>query len=145
MTAEWVASRFSDVELFQSEEDLRWARRLRVARRHRSLLLGNGVDLTRFPASLDAEAAATLRVGLGIGGDDLVVTTVGRLVREKGILELVEAARGVRAAEPRARFVVVGPLDVDKADALSAGPGRGCESRRAVRRMARRRRRDHGR
>ena len=67
MTAEWVASRFSDVELFQSEEDLQWARRLRVGRHDRSLLLGNGVDLTRFPASLDTKAAAALRADLGIG------------------------------------------------------------------------------
>lgn len=119
MAAEWIAARFSDVELFQSEEDLRWARRLRVARRDRSLLLGNGVDLSRFPASLDATAVAALGADLGSADDDVVVTTVGRLVREKGIFEFVEAARSVRAAEPRVRFVVVGPLDADKPDALS--------------------------
>jgi glycosyltransferase involved in cell wall biosynthesis len=119
MMAEWIASRCSDVELFQSGEDFRWARRLHLGRRDRSLVLGNGVDLSRFPAALDEAAAAALRADLGIAEGDLVVTTVGRMVREKGIDELVEAARAVRAAEPRVRFLAIGPLDADKLDALS--------------------------
>ena len=32
LAAEWLASRFSDVEFFQSEEDLAWATRLRIGR-----------------------------------------------------------------------------------------------------------------
>jgi glycosyltransferase involved in cell wall biosynthesis len=120
MTAEWLAARCSDVELFQSGEDQRWARRLHVARPGRSVLLGNGVALDRFPSTLDDASAAALRADLGIDDGELVVTTVGRMVREKGIVEFVDAAHAVRAAEPRVRFVVVGPLDADKHDALSS-------------------------
>jgi glycosyltransferase involved in cell wall biosynthesis len=119
MAAEWVAARCSDLELYQSGEDLEWADRLHVARRGRSVLLGNGVDLSRFPASIDADRAAVLRAELRIPEGDLVVTTVGRMVREKGMFEFVEAARKVRAVEPGVSFVVVGPTDADKADAVS--------------------------
>ena len=38
---------------------------------------------------------------------------VGRLLREKGILEFIEAARAVHAAHPEARFVVLGAPDTN--------------------------------
>ena len=43
---------------------------------------------------------------------------VGRLVREKGIVELLEAAHELRVAGVPARFVVIGPTDPDKSDAI---------------------------
>ena len=47
-----------------------------------------------------------------------MVGAVGRLVREKGYLELFEAWDGVRAAHPTAELVVVGPYQPDKADGI---------------------------
>jgi glycosyltransferase involved in cell wall biosynthesis len=83
--AEWLAGRCSDLELYQSEEDLRWAARLRLARRGRSHLLGNGTDVGHFdPARVPPERAAALRRELGIPADAVVVGGVGRLVAEKG-------------------------------------------------------------
>ena len=38
-------------------------------------------------------------------------TFVGRLLRDKGVLEFVEAARKVKAAHPHTRFLLVGGLD----------------------------------
>jgi glycosyltransferase involved in cell wall biosynthesis/ribosomal protein S18 acetylase RimI-like enzyme len=116
---EWLAGRCSDLELYQSEEDLRWARRLRLARKGRSHLLGNGTDLGHFdPALVPAERVAALRRELGLPADALVVGAVGRLVAEKGYRELFAAARAVRRADPRVRFVAVGAPDLDKADAI---------------------------
>jgi glycosyltransferase involved in cell wall biosynthesis/ribosomal protein S18 acetylase RimI-like enzyme len=116
---EWLAGRCSDLELYQSEEDLRWARRLRLARKGRSHLLGNGTDLGRFdPAQVPPERVAALRRELGLTADALVVGAVGRLVAEKGYRELFAAARAVRQADPRVRFVAVGAPDLEKADAI---------------------------
>jgi glycosyltransferase involved in cell wall biosynthesis/ribosomal protein S18 acetylase RimI-like enzyme len=116
---EWLAGRCSDLELYQSEEDLRWARRLRLAGKGRTHLLGNGTDLGRFdPALVPPERVAALRRELGLPADALVVGAVGRLVAEKGYRELFAAARTVRRADPRVRFVVVGAPDLDKADAI---------------------------
>jgi glycosyltransferase involved in cell wall biosynthesis/ribosomal protein S18 acetylase RimI-like enzyme len=116
---EWLAGRCSDLELYQSEEDLRWARRLRLARKGRSHLLGNGTDLAHFdPALVPPERVAALRRELGLPADALVVGAVGRLVAEKGCRELFAAARAVRQADPRVRFVAVGAPDLEKADAI---------------------------
>jgi glycosyltransferase involved in cell wall biosynthesis/ribosomal protein S18 acetylase RimI-like enzyme len=114
---EWIAARFSDAELYQSHEDLVWARRLGIARTGRSMLLGNGVDIGRFrPADGDPGP----RPPWG-SGDGPVVGTVGRMVREKGYVEFFEAARRVRQVRPDVRFVVVGERDTDKTDAITEG------------------------
>jgi len=65
------------------------------------------------------DARARVRAELGIGDDEVVVGLVGRLVREKGYREVFAAARAVRARHPHVRFVVVGPTDLDKADAIT--------------------------
>ena len=121
LAAEWLAARCSDLELYQSGEDLAWARRLRIVGPSRSRHLGNGVDLERFtPARAGSEEARKLRAELGIGEDELVVGTVGRMVREKGFLELFRAARIVRERVPLARFLVLGEGDAAKPDAIAA-------------------------
>lgn len=113
---EGVAARFSHLELFQSEEDLDWSRRRRVARRH-AVLLGNGTDLAHFdPEAVSAARLGALRDELGIPRDALVVGTVARLVAEKGYRELFAAARIVRREIPGVRFLVVG---ADEGEAMS--------------------------
>jgi glycosyltransferase involved in cell wall biosynthesis/ribosomal protein S18 acetylase RimI-like enzyme len=117
---EWLAARCSHLELYQSEEDLTWSRRLRLAPAGRARLLGNGTDLDRFdPALVGAGRVAELRRELGLPADALVVGMVGRLVAEKGYRELFAAARAVRRADPRVRFLAVGTPDLDKADAIT--------------------------
>jgi glycosyltransferase involved in cell wall biosynthesis len=116
LTLEAVAARFSDAELIQNPEDLDLLVRRRINRRRRTRLLGNGIDLARFrPGSLGAEDRAMLRKELGAGPDQVVVGMVGRLVAEKGVLELIDAARDL---DERYAVVVIGPDDPDKPDAL---------------------------
>src|SRR5439155_17566533 len=120
LAIERVAARFSDLELYQSEEDFVWARRIRLVRPGRSVLLGNGVDLARFdPSRMSPERLSHLRSELGIPADALVAGTVGRMVAEKGYRELFEAAASVREAHPQFRLLVIGGEDPDKADALT--------------------------
>ena len=117
---EGLAARCSRLELYQSEEDLRWARRIRLVPVGRSELLGNGTDLQRFdPGRVGAGRIAELRRELGLPADALVVGAVGRLVAEKGYRELFAAAAAVRRQDPRVRFLVVGSPDLDKADAIT--------------------------
>lgn len=117
---ERLAATCSQAELVQNPEDLETLARLGVPR-SRLRLLGNGVDLNRFDASRVNEASRQeLRAEMGAGPDDVVVAAVGRLVWEKGYRELLRAAEIVSRSLPRAHFVVIGPSDPDKPDAVSA-------------------------
>lgn len=122
MGAEWVAARFSHLELYQGREDLRRGRRWWVVGRRKGVFLGNGVDLARFdPCAVPPARVAALRSELGLRPDELVVGTVGRLVGEKGYRELFRAARSVRARHPEVRFIAVGDADPAKADTITRG------------------------
>jgi glycosyltransferase involved in cell wall biosynthesis len=70
----------------------------------------NGIDADRFrPASPDERRAA--RALLGISPAARVVGFVGRLVREKGLVELAAAWRALRDEMPDLRLVLVGPFE----------------------------------
>ena len=115
---ERLAAAFSDAELVQNPEDLPVLRKLGIPSR-KLHLLGNGVDLSRFAPDWHAGARAQVRSELGVSDDEVLVGLVGRLVREKGYREVFEAARRIHAVQPAVRFVVVGPTDLDKADAIT--------------------------
>ena len=68
-------------------------------------LLSRGVDTGLFtPAHRDA----ALRASWGAGPDDLVVLHVGRMAAEKNYPLLFRAFDALKAAEPRAKLVLVG-------------------------------------
>src|SRR5690606_30198843 len=69
---------------------------------------------------------ARLRRELGARDDQVVVGMVGRLVAEKGLLELFEAAR---LLDDRYLVVVAGPDDPEKPDALDRATIRDAEAR----------------
>jgi glycosyltransferase involved in cell wall biosynthesis/FMN phosphatase YigB (HAD superfamily) len=117
LTLEGIAARSSDAELVQSEEDLDLLVRRHAYPRRRTRLLGNGVDLDRFrPGLLTDDERAKLRADeLGAGDDQVVVGMVGRMVAEKGLLELFDAARRL---DDRFVVAVIGPDDPAKPDAL---------------------------
>jgi hypothetical protein len=80
---EGIASRFSDVELYQNPEDLRFARSIGIVATAKSELLGNGVDLARFDRdSMDPADRVRLRGEIGADDATVVVGIVGRLVAE---------------------------------------------------------------
>jgi glycosyltransferase involved in cell wall biosynthesis len=117
--AEWLAARCSDLELYQSAEDLRLARRLGIVGEKQGVLLGNGTDVRRFSAGAVApETIELLKKDFGIGPGDLVVGTIGRLVAEKGYREFFDAARRIHREMPRVRFLAIGDHDPAKADSL---------------------------
>ena len=115
---ERAAATCSDLELVQNLEDLPVLVRLGIPV-EKLRLLRNGVDLSRFDPARHGEQREAVRTGLGIGPDEVLIGAVGRLVAEKGYRELFTAVRTVRARYPQARFVVIGPSDPDKADALT--------------------------
>jgi len=114
---ERVAASCSRFELVQNPDDVAQLARLRVPADH-LVLLGNGVDLERFQPRRTTEDIARARAALGVRDSAVVAGTVGRLVWGKGLRELFAAADRMRTLRPEVVFVVVGPVDDAKGDAL---------------------------
>ncbi|SFL02226.1 Glycosyltransferase involved in cell wall bisynthesis [Pseudovibrio ascidiaceicola] len=79
-----------------------------ISKEQACLLPGSGVDLTSFHST-----------ALPGNSHRRTFTLVARMLREKGVLEFVEAARALSPNFPDARFVLLGPSGSGKAGALS--------------------------
>jgi lipopolysaccharide/colanic/teichoic acid biosynthesis glycosyltransferase len=116
---ERALARLSHALLSQNREDVATAVREGICEPEKIEHIGNGIDVRRFdPAALDPARLEALRRELGLTTDDLVVGFVGRLVVEKGVLELFDAIRMLKDRFPRIRLVMVGPVDSARADAI---------------------------
>lgn len=74
----------------------------------------NGIDTAFFQATPRLQATAeNLRQSLNITKDDFVFVFIGRLVRDKGIEELVEAFSDIKLQYPAAKLLLVGPFEPD--------------------------------
>jgi glycosyltransferase involved in cell wall biosynthesis len=120
VTLERIAARCSDVILSQNSEDIQTAVAERICTPDKIRYLGNGIDVQRFdPATVSLDDVVRKRNELGLPVESLVVGFVGRLVREKGLLELFSAARLVRQRVANVRFLFIGPIDPHKPDAVT--------------------------
>jgi glycosyltransferase involved in cell wall biosynthesis len=98
-------ARWTDFIFTQSGEDADTAVRTGIADANRVIWIGNGIEMSLFhPGPRDE----SVRREFGLGPDDRVVAFVGRIVRHKGILELIEAMSLVRDKMPSAKLLVIG-------------------------------------
>ncbi|WP_112310545.1 glycosyltransferase family 4 protein [Pseudogemmobacter bohemicus] len=102
------AFRRLDTVFFQNDEDrdLFLARRL-VRQDQAQLLPGSGIDLDHFPATAMPEPARPP-----------VFLMIARLLRDKGVMEYVGAARLIRARHPGARFQLLGATGSENRTAI---------------------------
>lgn len=72
----------------------------------------NGIDIERFyKEAVDKEQLKVLKQHLRINEGDFVIGFVGRLVRDKGILEMVRAYQEIRKEHQNVRLMLVGMLE----------------------------------
>ena len=74
----------------------------------------NGIDTAYFdPALYDSEFKIQLRERLGIPAEDFLYIFVGRLVKEKGINELIRAFTELNKTENNISLLLIGPFEQD--------------------------------
>jgi glycosyltransferase involved in cell wall biosynthesis len=125
-----LACRASNVTVFQNPDDARVFVDRRLVRPERVVLVpGSGVRTDQLdPKRFDPAQRARLRAELGLGADDVVIIMVTRVIRSKGVLDLLAVARALRATHPRARFLLVGAHEPESMDRLDDAELRALES-----------------
>lgn len=93
--------------IVQNQDDLQVLSRLQLASSAElALIPGSGVDLAEY-------------VGISPAMREPLVILPARLLRDKGVVEFVEAARAIRAAGCTWRFALVGTADYENPSAVS--------------------------
>jgi glycosyltransferase involved in cell wall biosynthesis len=104
-----LAFRRSSTVFFQNADDRALFLSRRMVRPHQARLLpGSGIDLGHFLPAPEPTEAEPFRFLL-----------VGRMLRDKGVFEYVEAARRLRQRWPDVRFQLLGPVDAENRTAIS--------------------------
>jgi glycosyltransferase involved in cell wall biosynthesis len=95
--------------VFQNPDDRDLFISRRIVRSDQAVLVpGSGIDLGHYePRPLP-----------GKGEGEVTFLMIARLLRDKGVLEFVEAARRVRARHPRARFQLLGEVGSENRTAI---------------------------
>lgn len=113
---ERMAGRFTDLLFTQSQEDAETAIRENLLPKKQILPIGNGVDIARFDP-LKVSLSADVRLAFGIPQDVFVIGMVGRLVREKGLEEFLQATQILGEKYSDVWVLLVGEkLDSDHAE-----------------------------
>ncbi|MBU0490774.1 MAG: glycosyltransferase family 4 protein [Chloroflexi bacterium] len=120
IATERIAARCSDVILSQNSEDIHTAIQEGICSPSQIRYLGNGIDVQRFdPGAIAAPEIARVRAEIGLPDAAPVVGFVGRLVQEKGLLELFAVIREVQKQIPDVHLIVIGRADNQKPDAIT--------------------------
>lgn len=100
----------SSTVFFQNGDDRELFVKRRLVKSHKAEILpGSGIDLAYFRPDTAISPAT--------GGP--VFLLIARMLRDKGVVEFVEAARIVKKAYPKVRMQLLGFLDVENRTAIS--------------------------
>ena len=120
LSLEKWAGKYTDILFTQSIEDAACAKKELLQRNGDIYAIGNGVNPAKFNPN-NILSAPKIREDLGIPSGAFVIGMIARLVREKGIVEFLEAAIKVASINKDFYFLIVGTrLDTDHASDVSS-------------------------
>lgn len=117
---ERLAGNFTSILFTQSAEDAKTAVIEKIMPQDKVFEIGNGVDVTRFNPEIKIPSKK-LKLELGLKEDHFIVGMIGRQVKEKGIIELLEAAKLLINKYEDIGFIIVGErLESDHAEEVGS-------------------------
>ena len=117
---EKIAALFSDAVFFVNRQNTETAQKEKICSAEKIKYMGNGIDLERFNAGrFSDDYLDKKKRELGIGSKSKVVGIIGRLVEEKGYLDLFRAAAIVLKNNFDMIVLAIGPEDPFKKDAFN--------------------------
>ncbi|MDA2921968.1 glycosyltransferase family 4 protein [Patescibacteria group bacterium AH-259-L07] len=100
----------TDMLFTQSREDMLTAIAEKIMSEKNVIWISNGIDINKFTLPPDNK----LKYALGFKDTDKIIGFTGRLIKEKGIEDLLVAMKNIRKIIPEAKLLVIGrTLDSD--------------------------------
>lgn len=117
----YASKLMTDWLLLQSEEDYKLSIEKNFLNKNRIIHLSNGVNLTaKFnPKIVNKTSVNKLRNNLDIKENDIVFSFIGRLVKEKGIIELLESFKEISKVHSNVKLLLIGDLHESERDSIT--------------------------
>lgn len=114
----YIGRLFTDYIFTQSKEDFDLAVKNKFLNNNNYLHISNGIDLeNQFNLSnIDNNELVNLRKKLDVQDDDIVFTFLGRMVKEKGIIELLEAFNILSSENQKVKLLCMGSMPASERD-----------------------------
>lgn len=116
----WTISlNFSDLIMFMNFTDKKILGKY-IYKTKKIVIPGHGIDKNFYSKkSADKKQVATIKKQLEISRGDVIIVTVGRLIRHKGINEFAKAAISLMKKHRELKFVIVGMEDRQNPTSIS--------------------------
>lgn len=105
MTLFKTAYRGSACIMFQNSTNMKLAKELGWVKGDCKLIPGSGVALDRYPVQEYPEG------GNGIDGEPVVFNYIGRIMKDKGVDDYIEAAKRIKVMYPKTEFNMLGFIE----------------------------------
>jgi glycosyltransferase involved in cell wall biosynthesis len=105
----WLAFRFNKAVVFLNSEDLNTLRN--ISKEKSFLIESEGIDIKHFDSTLCRKAKK----------DEFTFLFVGRLLKDKGIHELIRAYEKLKKEKPKVKLIIVGSPDEGNPNSVSKG------------------------
>src|SRR5699024_4182751 len=114
----YIGRLFTDYIFTQSKEDFDLAVKNKFLNNNNYLHISNGIDLeNQFNLSnIDNNELVNLRKKLDVQDDDIVFTFLGRMVKEKGIIELLETFNILSSENQKVKLLCMGSMPASERD-----------------------------
>lgn len=115
----YLAKHYTDFIFTQSEEDRKTALENNFIDKSKILTIGNGADVWgKFnPINIEKDKINELYKEFNLKENDKVITFIGRLVKEKGVIDLVEAFNNINfSGGGKVKLLVVGDVAQNERD-----------------------------
>jgi glycosyltransferase involved in cell wall biosynthesis len=114
------AIRYTDSVIFQNSDDKKYFEKYNLVSKDKSYLVASsGLDVDSFISSVSNQnTLGKLRANLGFKSNDIVITLIARLVKDKGIEEFLKASK-ILSVESNIKFLLVGPRLSEGSQAVS--------------------------
>jgi len=98
---------FTDMVLTQSKEDMLTAKKEKIIGNDSIICVGNGIDVRKFRG---VSSNKKLKNSFRFNDSNKVICFVGKILKEKGVLDLISAMRIVVGEVPESRLLIVGDV-----------------------------------
>ncbi|MEB8108833.1 glycosyltransferase family 4 protein [Staphylococcus equorum] len=108
---------FTDYILTQSKEDYEIAKSHSFLKQKSNVIhISNGIDLKKEfnPEGINQDKIEEMKIKHNINDNNLVVTFIGRLVKEKGIIEFLESFKKIKT--DNIKYIIIGGLPQGERD-----------------------------